>query len=92
MATRLARMAHELYDLLRLLDDEAFLYRVDRSPPDAVTISLILSDERLEITVADDGTTHFVRFTGDDNIGDASAAVARVYQTLRKSDGADDQP
>jgi len=83
-------MAHELYELLRLLDDEAFLYRLDRSMPDAVTVCLILSEERLEITVAEDGTTRFVRFTGDDNVGDASAAVARLYQTLRKSDGADD--
>ena len=62
-------MTHELYKLLTFLDNEALLYRLDRAPPDAVTVSLALAGERLEITVPEDADVQFIRFTGDDNIG-----------------------
>jgi hypothetical protein len=70
--------------LLAFLDEEAFRYRLDRAPPDAITISLSLQDERLEVTVSEDGNIHFLRFTGDDNVGDASAAVASLYRRLQR--------
>jgi hypothetical protein len=76
-------MTHALYELLAFLDDEAFAYRLDRTPPDAITITLALQDERLEVTVFEGGDIQFLRFTGDDNIGDASAAVANLYQRLQ---------
>jgi hypothetical protein len=76
-------MTHALYKLLAFLDDEAFFYRLDRAPPDAILISLTLENERLEITVAEEGGIHFVRFTGDDNVGDASTAVADLYKRLQ---------
>jgi hypothetical protein len=76
-------MTHALYELLAFLDEEAFLYRLDRAPPDAIVISLTLQSERLEITVSEDGDIHFLRFTGDDNVGDASAAVASLYRRLQ---------
>jgi hypothetical protein len=76
-------MTHELYRLLTFLDHEALVYRLDRAPPDAVVVSLALAGERLEITVTEDAEVQFLRFTGDDDVGDASPAVARLYQRLR---------
>jgi hypothetical protein len=76
-------MTHDLYKLLTFLDEEALLYRLGRAPPDAVAVSLALDGERLEITVSEDGSIQFMRFTGDDNVGDASAAVAKLYRRLR---------
>lgn len=76
-------MAHAIFKLLTLLDEEAFLYRLDRAPPDAIMISFSLGSERLEITVSDDEKMRFVRFTGDDNAQDASAIIAELYRRLR---------
>lgn len=75
-------MGHPLYKSLTFLDEEAILYRLDRGPPDGITVSVVLSDERFKVTLSDDGPTDFGRFNGDDNVGNASPAVARLHQML----------
>jgi len=77
-------VSHNFFNLLTFLDDECLLYRLDRAPPDAITITLVLSGERLEITVFENGRIEFLHFVGSDNIGDGgSPEVARLYGRLK---------
>lgn len=75
-------MGHPLYKSLTYLDEEAILYHLDRGTSDGITVSLALSGERFKVTLSDDGPTDFGRFNGDDNVGNASPAVARLHQML----------
>ena len=76
-------MGHELYDLLSFLDAECLWYRLDRNPPDAITITVTLEDERLEISVFEDSHIEFVRFRADAHIGHDTRAINRLYERLR---------
>jgi hypothetical protein len=78
-----AFMRHELYKLLSFLDEECLWYRLDRNPPDAITITVTLAGERLEINVLENGRIEFVRFRGNDHAEGNLAVVARLYERLR---------
>jgi len=76
-------MDHELYRLLTFLDKERLFYRLDRYQPDAVTATVTLVGERLEISVFDDGHIEYSRFLGDESVEGGSEAIASLYDRLR---------
>ena len=76
-------MVHELYQLLRLLDEEHLSYRIDRHQPDAIMVTIWLVGERIEISVFEDAHIEYSRFTGDESLESGSKAVANLYQRLR---------
>ena len=80
-------MSHELYHVLRLLDEQHLWYRVDRHRPDSVMITVTIVGERLEIDVFEDGHVEFSRFTGDESVAsDAEQLEALIRQHGRKQD------
>jgi hypothetical protein len=82
-------MHHELYRLLTFLDKERLFYRLDRYQPDAVTATVTLVGERVEISVFDDGHIEYSRFLGDESVESGSEAIARLYERLRTENSND---
>lgn len=58
-------MSHILYRLLTTLDAQRLRYRLDRHRPDSVTLTIMVTDERSEVDVFEDGAIAFSRFRGD---------------------------
>jgi len=76
-------MAHELYRLLKLLDEEHLHYRLERHRPDTVMATVTLVGERLEIEVFEDGHIELSRFKGDESVESGAEEIDRLYRQLK---------
>ncbi len=76
-------MTHELYRLLKLLDEEHLSYRLDRYCPDAILVTVTLVGERIEISVFEDAHIEYSRFKGDESVESDGEAISRLYEQLR---------
>jgi hypothetical protein len=61
-------MSHPLYEILKLLDDARLWYRLDRTRPDAILISVTAVSERFEISVLATGEVELSRFPGTEDV------------------------
>ena len=61
-------MSHELYRVLRLLEQERVHYRLSRHRDDSVMITATLVGERIEIDVFEDGHIEYPRFCGTEAV------------------------
>lgn len=63
-------MTHELYRVIRLLEQERVHYRLDRHRDDAIMITATLVGQRIEIDVFEDGHIEYSRFSGNEDVED----------------------
>ena len=63
-------MSHELYRVIRLLEQEGVHYRLDRHRDDSILITVTLVGERIEIDVFEDGHVEYSRFRGNEDVED----------------------
>ncbi len=63
-------MSHELYRVLRLLEQERVHYRLSRHRDDSIMITATLVGERIEIDVFEDGHIEYSRFRGTEAVED----------------------
>ena len=63
-------MSHELYRVIRLLEQEGVHYRLDRHRVDSIMVTATLVGERIEIDVFEDGHVEYSRFRGGEDVED----------------------
>lgn len=61
-------MSHELYRMIRLLDEAKVHYRLDRHRDDSIMITATMVGERTEIDVFEDGHVEYSRFRGNEDV------------------------
>jgi len=72
-------MSHELYRVIRLLEQEGVHYRLDRHRDDSVLITATLVGQRIEIDVFEDGHIEYARFCGNEDVEDDIPLLKRCY-------------
>jgi hypothetical protein len=75
-------MTHEIYRVIRLLEQEGVHYRLDRHRDDSIMITATLVGERIEIDVFEDGHIEYSRFCGNE---DAEDNIPLLEALLRES-------
>jgi hypothetical protein len=61
-------MSSAVFRTIRLLEDAQLHYRIDRSRPDSIRLSVTMVGQRLEIDVFEDDHIEVSRFIGDEAI------------------------
>ena len=61
-------MSHELYRVIRLLEQGRIHYRLGRHRDDSIMITATLIGERIEIDVFEDGHIEYSRFRGSEAV------------------------
>jgi hypothetical protein len=80
-------MTHELYRMIRKLEQNSVWFRLDRLRDDSVMITATVVGERIEIDVFEDGHIEYSRFRGGEDVeSDVEALIA-----LLDEHAADDQ-
>jgi hypothetical protein len=75
-------MPHELFRLLRRLDELHLHYRLDRCRDESVMVTVTLVGERIEIDVFEDGHIEYSSFKGDEAVESGDESVAALYRHL----------
>nr|WP_047577330.1 hypothetical protein [Methylobacterium sp. ZNC0032] len=74
-------MSHELYRMIRILEDAKIHFRLDRQRDDSVMITATVVGERIEIDVFEDGHVEYSRFRGNEAVEeDISALEVLILQ------------
>lgn len=74
-------MSHELYRLIRKVEQNGAWFRLDRHREDSVMITVTLVGERIEIDVFEDGHIEYSRFKGNEDVeSDPGALIALLDQ------------
>jgi hypothetical protein len=80
-------MSHELYRLIRKLEQNGAWFRLDRHRDDSVMITVTLVGERIEIDVFEDGHIEYSRFRGNEDV----ESDVRVLLALLEKHAAEDR-
>ena len=82
-ARRGTTIAHELFQLLNLLDKQRLSFNLNRYQPDSITVTVTLVGERIEIDVFEDGHIEYSCFKGDESVESGASATSRLYERLQ---------
>jgi hypothetical protein len=75
-------MSHEIYRVIRLLEQRGVYYRLDCFRDESITITATLVGERIEIDVFEDGHIEYSRFRGDESVEDDVSALEALIRQL----------
>ena len=76
-------MTHPLYELLAELEEANIHFLLARHRPEAVTVTLTLVGERVEVDVFADGHMEVARFPGSERVVGGAELVARLIAENR---------
>jgi hypothetical protein len=82
-------VTHPLYEILNLLEQAGLWYRLDRTRPDAILVSVTAVTERFEISVFADGDIELSRFHGSEDVIPGLDAVLAVVASHKEPQNAD---
>lgn len=73
-------MAHELYRMMRLLEEAKIYFRLDRHRSDSVMITATVVGQRIEIDVFEDGHVEYSLFQGNEDVEDDIPALEALIR------------
>lgn len=73
-------MSSELFETIKALEAARLHFFIERTQPDAITLTVTLVGERMEIYVFEDDHIEISRFRGDESIDGGEELLTRILR------------